>query len=221
MPWPDQLIHFIDFEGSLASGVVEYGIVSWRAGSIVNTWTRRCGVAGRIRREDVLVHGLDEAAVAGLAPLADDFSRFAELRQSGPFAAHFANAEATLIKSVWPYPRQSPDFTRLGATILDWGPWIDTGRLYPQLYRAIPNARLEDLVEQFGLQRTLDELAAEHCPADRRHFHAALYDAIAGTLLLGRLATEQVLALQPLSWLLAMSTLDPAKRDAISQAELF
>jgi DNA polymerase III epsilon subunit-like protein len=221
MPWPEQLIHFIDFEGSLGSGVLEYGVVSCCRGQVQSVRTRRCGAIGRVRPEDVAVHGLDAEAVAGAAPLADDFEVFATLRETGPLAAHFAPAENTLIKNVWPYPRQSPDFARGGGVVLDWGPWIDTGRLYPQLYPQLESARLEHLVASFGLQPMLDGLATIHCPPDRRRFHAALYDALAGALLLDRLAREPAVAEQSLTWLLRMSTLDPAKRAGFDQGSLF
>ncbi|HEX2100682.1 MAG TPA: 3'-5' exonuclease, partial [Candidatus Synoicihabitans sp.] len=73
----------------------------------------------------------------------------------------------------------------------------------------------------FNLQSLLEALAAVHCPADRRHYHAALYDALAGTLLLARLAKEPTVGEQSLSWLLRMSTLDRSQRDAFVQGELF
>ncbi|HTX64834.1 MAG TPA: 3'-5' exonuclease, partial [Opitutaceae bacterium] len=67
----------------------------------------------------------------------------------------------------------------------------------------------------------LDALAAAHCPPARRHYHAALYDALAGALLLGRLAAEPAVAEKSTAWLLQMSTLNPDKRDALSQGRLF
>lgn len=220
-PWTEQLIHFVDFEGSVASGILEYGVVSLRGAEIVATDTRLCRATGRVRVEDVAVHGIDAATAAEHAPFADEFERFARLRESGPLAAHFANAENTLIKSVWPYPRTSPDFARPGATTAEWGAWIDTGRLYPQFYPALTSAKLADVVAAFGLQPKLDELAAAHCPAERRHYHCALYDALAGALLLARLAEEPALAKRSCAWLLEMSTLDGGKRDAFRQGELF
>jgi len=45
-----------------------------------------------------------------------------------------------------------------------------------------------------GLQPELDALAVQHCPAGRGHYHAALYDALAGALLLASLAREPALA---------------------------
>ena len=103
----------------------------------------------------------------------------------------------------------------------EWGPWIDTGRLYAQFHPQLPSGRLEDLVRACGLQAPLDALAAAHCPAARRHYHAALYDALAGALLLARLAAEPAVADKSVAWLLAMSTLNPEKRDALRQGKLF
>jgi len=214
-------IHFIDFEGSLASGILEYGVVTVQAGAIVDARTRLCRATGAVRSEDVAVHGLEAHAVAGSPPFAADFDYFAGLRESGPLAAHFANAENTLIKSVWPYPRTSPDFARATGTVTDWGPWIDTGRLYPQFYPTLTSARLEDVVSAFGVQPELETAASRWCPPERRHYHAALYDALAGALLLTRLVREPALRDRPLAWLLAHSTLDPDKREAINQGSLF
>jgi DNA polymerase-3 subunit epsilon len=221
MVWTEQLIHFVDFEGSIASGILEYGVVTLRGKEVVSTQTRLCRAMGRIRAEDAAIHGIDAAAVAQHAPFTEDFEAFAQWRETGPLAAHFANAENTLVKSAWPYPRTSPDFARPGQAVTDWGPWIDTGRLYPQLYPSLASAKLADVVVVFGLQGQLDELAERHCPPDRRRYHAALYDALAGALLLTRLAAEPSLAGQSCAWLMEMSTLDADKRAALRQGGLF
>ena len=221
MSWSDQPIHFIDFEGSVSSGILEYGVVTVRGGALIDTVTRKCRATGRVRAEDVAVHGLDESAISGEAPFAHEFERFAALRESGALAAHFAQAENTMIKSVWPYARETSDFARPGETTNEWGPWVDTGRLYPQFYPSVESGKLGELVRAFGLQSELDRVADLHCPADRCHYHAALYDALAGALLLVRLRQETELANQPLAWLLRMSTLDPAKRESMTQGDLF
>ena len=221
MPWPDQLIHFIDFEGSVGSGILEYGVVSMLRGEILHTATRTCRATGRVRPEDVAVHGLEAERLVGEAPFTEEFERFGGLRETGPLAAHFAQAENTMIKSVWPYPRRSPDFVREGQSVIEWGPWVDTGRLYPQLYPSLESAKLSDLVDRCGLQAELDAAAERYCPADRRHYHAALYDALAGALLLRRLGEQSGVAEQSLAWLLTTSTLDPVKRAAMTQGDLF
>ena len=219
--WTEQPIFFVDFEGSRASGILEFGVAEVCGGKIVSARTRLCQAAGRISPEDAAVHGLTEATLAKEAPFADEWDYFADLRERGPLAAHFAGVENALLKSVWPYPRSSPDFARPGARVVEWGPWVDTARLYAQLYPKFDSARLETLVVACGLQEELETLAGAHCPPERRRYHAALYDALAGALLLSALARDpQLAALSPMQ-LLALSTLDGAKRDALQQRELF
>jgi len=219
--WIEQSIYFVDFEGSQASGVLEYGVAEVRAGRIGATYTRLCQATGRVREEDTAVHGLSERALALWAPFADEWEFFAGLRERGPLAAHYAGVENALLKSVWPYPRNSPDFARPGERVIEWGPWIDSARLYAQFYPELGTGRLESLVAACGLQAELDALAARNCPADRRRYHAALYDALAGALLLASLAREPRLAELSVMQLLALSTLDPDKRDGLRQGELF
>lgn len=221
MPWTQQPIYFLDFEGSRASGILEFGVVTMLDGRVVDTRTGLCAPIGAVRAEDIAVHGLTEAKLAGRLPFSDEWEYFASLREGGPLAAHYAGVENALLKSVWPYPRSSPDFARPGERIIDWGPWIDTARIYAQLYPQFTSGALGDLVRTGGLQAQLDALALEHCPAGRRHFHAALYDALAGAVLLGALARDPQLARMSVMQLLALSTLDGAKRDALQQRELF
>ncbi|MBI4626703.1 MAG: 3'-5' exonuclease [Verrucomicrobia bacterium] len=219
--WIDQPIFFVDFEGSRASGILEFGVAEVHGGGIVNARTRLCRATGPVRVEDTAVHGLREAALSALAPFAGEWAYFSSLRELGPLAAHYAGVENALLKSVWPYPRSSPDFARPGKRIVDWGPWVDSARLYAQFYPQFDSGRLESLVASCGLQAELDRLALQHCPPERRHYHAALYDALAGALLLGSLAREPQLAALTTMQLLALSTLDGEKRDALLQGKLF
>jgi DNA polymerase-3 subunit epsilon len=219
--WTEQPIHFVDFEGSLASGILEYGVVTLQGGQILETKTRLCRATGRVRPEDAAVHRLREADVSDCAPFADDWEHFAALRERGPLAAHYAGVENSLLKAAWPYPRTSPDFGRPGEQAAGWGPWVDTARLYAQLFPSLPSGRLERLVAVCGLQAELDARAAACCPPARRCYHSALYDALAGALLLARLAAEPAAAGKSVRWLLAMSTLNPEKRDALQQTDLF
>jgi DNA polymerase-3 subunit epsilon len=216
--WTQGSIHFVDFEGNVSSGILEFGVVTLSGGEIVATATATCRPTGRVRAEDTAVHGLSGGSLSGAPLFSGEFERFAKLRESGPLASHFAGAENSLIKSVWPYPRKSPDF---GRGELDWGPWVDTGRLYPQFYRGLQSAKLEELVANFGLREKLEGLAREFCPEGRRQYHAALYDALGGGLLLARLAEEAELRGKSLRWLLAMSTLDGERREGLQQTELF
>jgi DNA polymerase III epsilon subunit-like protein len=221
MSWTEQPIFFVDFEGSRASGILEFGVVEVLGGKIVNTRTRLCRATGMVREEDAAVHGLRAEALAAQAPFADEWQYFSSLRELGPLAAHYAGVENGLLKSVWPYPRGVPDFARPGERVVDWGPWVDTARLYAQFYPRFESGKLEALVAAAGLQAELDAAAAAHCPPDRRRYHAALYDSIAGALLLGALARDPQLAALTTMQLLALSTLDGEKRDALTQRELF
>ncbi|MGH7959953.1 MAG: 3'-5' exonuclease [Opitutaceae bacterium] len=219
--WIDQQIFLVDFEGSRSSGVLEYGIVAVLQGEIVETNTRLCRAIGDVRAEDTAVHGLNAAMLGSERAFAEEWELFADFRERGPLAAHYSGVENALIKSVWPYPRASPDFARPGERVVDWGPWIDTARLYAQFYPALDSGALESLVRASGLQPELDSVATRHCPSKRCRYHCALYDALAGALLLARLARDPQLATLTTMQLLALSTLDPRKREALQQRELF
>lgn len=221
MHWAESPIHFIDFEGNAASGVLEFGVVTLQGGAVAATHTRLCRATGRVGADATAVHGLSAEALVGQAFFAAEWERFAGLRATGPFAAHFAPVENALLRQVWPYPRESPDFARPGKTAAEWGPWIDTGRLYPQFFPQFGSFRLGDLVAKCGLQAELDALARRHCPPERRRYHAALYDALAGALLLLALLRRPELKEATIPWLLQMSAADGAKRDTLQQGHLF
>lgn len=221
MSWTEQPIHFVDFEGSRASGVLEYGVVTLCRGEIVDTRTRLCAATGRVRPEDAAVHGLNEDTLRGAEPFADEWELFAGLREQGPLAAHYAGVENALLKSVWPYPRNSPDFARPGERVIEWGPWVDTARLYAQLFPQLTSGQLERLIGETGLADELAAAGQRFCPADRCRYHAALYDALAGALLLRQLGRDPQVAALTTMQLLALSTLDPKKREALQQRELF
>ncbi len=220
MSWTETPIHFIDFEGNATSGILEFGVVTLRAGEIAEVATRLCRATGDISAADTAVHRLSAAELQAQAFFAAEWERFAGLRATGPLAAHFAPAENALIRNVWPYPREVPDFARAGKRATEWGPWIDTGRLYPQFFPQLGSIRLQDLVARCGLQAELDAAARRHCPVSRRHYHAAPYDALAGALLLRALLQRPELEHATIPWLLRMSTLDGDKRDALQQGEL-
>lgn len=221
MSWTEQPIHFVDFEGNRSSGILEYGVATVVRGEVVEVRTRLCGALGRVLLTDTAVHGLSAQDVAAAAPLSADWEYFAGLRETGPLAAHYAGVENSLLKSVWPYPRESPDFARAGGRVADWGPWIDTARLYAQFFPTLSSGRLETLLGEMQLQAHLDALANRYCPSQRCHYHAALYDALAGAVLLCALARDPELAQLTTMQVLALSTLDADKRDDLQQGKLF
>ena len=135
MSWTAQPVFFIDFEGSLASGVLEYGVATLLGGRVTEARTRLCAPTGRIRAEDTRIHGLRPRGARGVPALLGGLEIFAGLRERGPLAAHYAGAEGSLLKAVWPYPRNSPDFARPGGRVVDWGPSIDSARIYANRIR--------------------------------------------------------------------------------------
>jgi DNA polymerase-3 subunit epsilon len=221
MHWTATPIHFLDFEGNAASGILEFGVVTLRGGVIAEAHTRLCRATGRVGPDETALHGLTAEALTGQAFFAAEWERFTGLRATGPFAAHFAPVENALLRQVWPYPRVSPDFARPGRTSTEWGPWIDTGRLYPQFLPQSGSYRLGDLVARCGLEAELEAAARRHCPPERRRYHAALYDALAGALLLLALLSRAELKEATIPWLLQMSTADGGRRDALQQRDLF
>jgi DNA polymerase-3 subunit epsilon len=93
--------------------------------------------------------------------------------------------------------------------------------LYRQFYPRLAGYGLSELIAAGGLDAELAVQAGRHCPEPRRRYHAALYDALAGAVLLLSLAREPGLAQLTVPQLLAFSTLDGGKRDALRQGSLF
>lgn len=216
--WTDTPIHIIDFEGSRATGVLEYGVVTIHRGSIVNTHTRLCAPIAAIPEAETLIHGIGAEDTLGQAPFCAEHELFMDLRSTGPLCAHNASFENHLLKAVWPYPRTSPDFMNAGREVTNWGPWIDTLRLYELVFPMLSEHGLGALLDSFGLKDKLDMIADEHCPPTRRKYHCALYDALGSAMLLthlGRLPGYENLSLE---WLLVHS--QPFDDDA-GQRELF
>jgi DNA polymerase-3 subunit epsilon len=216
----DTPIHIIDFEGSRQSGVVEYGYVTLEGGEIVDSQTRICAPVGTITDLDREQHGISEDRASSEALFEEEWPLFARLRQSGAFCAHNASVEDGFLCAVWSCPRTSPDFAEPGQTTATWAPWIDTLHIYRRVYPQLENHKLQALIEIFGLQAALDAQAATTCPAERRHFHCALYDALASALLLRRLADEPTLKDASLRWLFLQSAGSVAAREAMEQQEL-
>jgi DNA polymerase-3 subunit epsilon len=213
IPWFAATLHVLDFEGGRRSGIIEYGAVTLARGVVSATHTRLCAPFGSIDPAESAVHGIREADTQNLPPFSADHSLFASLRRAGPLAAHHAPVERSLLRRVWPVPPAAPDFSApepdAAPRVSDWGPWIDTRRLYERLYPNRPNYQLMDLIRDFSLEDELRALAASHCPERRCRPHCALYDALAAAQLLVNLSRQQSLSTASLPWLLAQSAPPP------------
>ena len=219
--WNEAPIHVIDFEGGLQCGIVEYGIVTIKGSSIESVATRFCQPKAPIPKNEWSIHKITTAEASLEMPFEEEWERFASIRESGPLAAHFASAENTMLKSVFPYPRKSPSWLDDGKSIVSWGPWLDTGTLYRNMRGAVDSLKLADLVCRYHLQPELDDLSAIHCPVGRQNYHCALYDAIASALLLIYYCKELSKYRLLLSEVIGRSQGSPAKRQKIEQRELF
>lgn len=219
--WDELPIHVIDFEGGPHCGIVEFGVVTIQGSRIVETSTRLCRPKAAISRKEQATHGIANDAVRGMLPFAQEWDRFAHLRETGPLAAHFASAENSMIKAVFPYARLSDCWIQSGKKLAEWGPWLDTGYLYRNYGDNRSSSRLEDLVLRWELQRELDELAAKYCPEDRRCYHCALYDALASMLLLLLYCNELSDGKPTLRQLVIESQGSGARKQEFEQQQLF
>ena len=205
MLWRDAIIHVMDFEGHRRYGVIEYGVVTLKGDEIAACATRLCRSDGPINPRDSAIHGLFQRDTVDAPPFKEEVERFVEWRQSGVFAAHNKAVEHGLLKHTWPYPPFVPDWRTGDRTRPDWGPWIDTLRIYQTLYPSLPDHSLGALVSVFELEKPLQAAAASHCPPRRRQAHCALFDALASALLLLRLRTMPETAGESLAQVLAWS----------------
>ncbi len=180
----------MDFEGNPRIGVIELGVVTLSASEIVTTHTRFCRPDGPIPPAESRIHQISQGMVADSEPFAADYQTFVQLRRSGIFAAHNATVEANLLRGQWPSPPLVPDWSCPGQSSADWGPWIDTLKVYRNLYPGLGDYGLQSLIQTFQLNERLQALAEIHCPANRRQPHAALYDSLASALLLDHLWRE-------------------------------
>jgi len=216
MRWKDKHLHVLDFEGARRTGVIEFGVVTLREGSLESTSTGLCRAREELQVEDMRVHGIDEELIATEAPFENEWDRFSHLRATGVLVAHHASVENNLLKGTWPYPRLSDNHKLFG-----WGPWIDTRRAYAVLYKGLESYSLGSLVETFALGDRLGEWAKQHCPSGRRKAHCALYDALATALLLIRLDEIPELRDTAIDWLLEISAPDQRRREDLRQGDLF
>ncbi len=185
MDWGNVKIHLLDFEGSVRTGIVEYGIATVCGGRITGVASRLCSVRRAIPAEESEVHGIFDADVEGLAPIEADWEIFRAFRQSGLMGSHHAPAEIGMIKTVWPSPGTVPDFSfDFAPKTNDWGPWIDTCHIAQTWFPEEQRHSLGYLVERFQIFDRVEKDAKKFCPPRRARFHCALFVAIAAADLL-------------------------------------
>ena len=223
-------VYVVDFEGSLATGILEYGLVGIDSvGGIFSAESAFCKNRGRISDAEFVQHHISEERVAKYEDFINVVPKFVELRRKGFFCAHNAAFENSLLNSYCPVVLK----TQGGASdSSSWGPWLDTCVLYKRYFKkvlrgkiplsaqkktadvgdadakdasgnesdmshhsfsddasyiyrsqALPSVGLQTLINGCGLTEVLNNLGERFCPPDRRHWHTALYDALACALL--------------------------------------
>lgn len=209
-------MHVLDFEGGPRTGVVEFGAVTLLGGDVVALSTGLCAPRAAVPPEDTRCHGLSGHDLRGGRPFESRWEEFLALRSGGVLAAHHASVEARLLAATWPHPAAVPAVSEQGGARAEWGPWVDTLALARRRRPDLREHGLERLVESLGLAARLTHEAARLCPAGRRRFHAAGYDALAAALVLLSLAGP---ASTSLATLLAESA-SAAEAERLGQGEL-
>ena len=91
----------------------------------------------------------------------------------------------------------------------------------PDIDNILPSVRARGILVPLIVRAAADDEGHFEIVAGRRRYHAALYDALAGALLLLALLRRPELAQATIPWLLQMSTADGEQRDALQQGTLF
>lgn len=217
--WTDVPVHVLDFEGGPRTGVVEFGVATLLGGEVISVQAGLCAPLAPIPAIDTQCHGLADRDLAGQRSFDAQWERFVGLRASGVLAAHNSPVEARLLAATWPHPSAVPSVAEDGVAQAEWGPWVDTLRLARAWAPSLGDFRLAELVRVLRLGDRLDALATRRCPAGRRRFHCAGYDALAAALVLRHLGALEGRSALTLGRLLADSLGDGDAAD-FHQGEL-
>lgn len=196
---PEKPIFVFDFEGNVRENILEYAVVALREKQIwplENDFCRQNRPDHFLQRQKKIPEVLTRNA-----PLIDaKFNVFKSLRENGLFAAHHAATENDLLRRTWANPGAVPDHFNPTASVINWGPWIDSKILCCRHFPQLPSRGLESLIGHFQLRDELAFLAQKYCPPDRQKFHCALFDAFACAILLREIQSQFHLTPLQLLW---------------------
>ena len=209
----DFSVYVIDFEGSLQTGILEYGIVEVSStNGILGADTQLCKNKTNISHLEQECHHLKSDNLSHCSYFEDHLELFIKARQNAFFCAHNAAFENTLLSAY------APILTTHHQSHT-WEPWIDTYFLYKK-YLKISSCGLNDLIKIFDLGEVLEKISGKFCPPTRKNFHCALYDALACALLFLNFIRLPEIQSKSLTWLLQMSS--PLKTaQELQQQQLF
>jgi len=163
MHWADTPIPFLDFEGNAASGIIDR-----RGGPCAQVRSRGdaqrlsgrgTAIAPRTRR----CNGLTEGGCRRPAPSRHEWEYFAGLAGKAAAGGRISPTRRIPVEGAWAYPAQCTDCCRPGQNAAEWGPWIDTGRLYQQSFPATGRRKRKKLVAARPYEAELETMAARHC----------------------------------------------------------
>lgn len=178
----DFIIYAIDFEGSISTGILEYGIVGISAKhGIFSTETNLCKNKTKIPYTETQCHHISSDKLNGQIDFSHYINRFINLRSTAFFCAHNASYENTLLNNYCPIV--ATPYTLPKIKTQQWGPWIDTYFLYKKFIKN-NGCALNELISFFKLNEILEQLGRKFCPPQRKNFHCALFDTLACALLL-------------------------------------
>lgn len=220
--------YVIDFEGSVTAGVLEYGWVGLDSiHGIFSAETAFCKNRTDIPASESALHQIYAQQVSDCPDFMTVLPRLMDLRALYFFCAHQAAFENTLLQLYCPVILKA-------RSILDnpqpsWSPWIDTCILYKKYFQKMCGKRssacensvtLQALIELCGLSKILQQVGDRFCPPARRHYHCALWDALACALLLLHFIRQEEIQTKTLTWLLQESSSLP-KAQQLRQPPLF
>ena len=149
----------IDFEGSMNNGIREIGAILSNGTKITDYFDFDIG--NEIECKNILQIILSNEI---------DF-----------IISHNIQTEKNLLKKYLPFPKKE---NRLGK--FEWGPWLDTRKVYNSLYPNLRNYELKNLKELFIKNESI-LLSKKYCSIQKGKQHHALFDALCTFLLFKRI----------------------------------
>jgi len=159
----------IDFEGSFRTGIQQASIIDFKNFQVINT-KEYIGSDGRF--SDWLLENTHHCQI--------DY-----------WVAHNVPVEKNMVNKHTPYRN---NLNRNESTT-NWGPWLDTLKVYKSLYPSINNYALNNLRKNFIDAYKIEVLANKYCKRTQKKIHHSMFDSIITFLLLERLQNKINLSL--------------------------
>ncbi len=197
-------IYAIDFEGSKATGILEFALIEIKNWEISSVETHLCKPKAKVDKKTLAFCHLNEDMLKDKIAFEGHINSFINARRKGIFLAHNKATEDSLLRLYFPNPEIFIDFSN-NSKSPTWSPWIDTYRLCQKIFPKLKSYNLADLISTLKLNEELESLAKTHCPLSRAKWHCAPYDTIAAALILIKIAKLDGFENLDLAWLCSLS----------------